>query len=109
MVFLLMLLRVPKKQASSFPTAMTNAVYQDCVAWDNGKEKAYQDESGRMWDIFTMAKYAIRQGANTNRIAFTVLRVPRGQKRAKEVALTMVIGPGDTPAPVITIMFPNED
>lgn len=93
-----------------FPVALTSAVYSDCVAWDNAKEKAYQDESGRLWDIFTMALYTIRKGGrNTDTILFSVLRIPRGGKRPKNVALKMVIGPGDTPEPVITVMFPEED
>jgi hypothetical protein len=92
-----------------FPVALTSAVYNDCVAWDNAKEKAYQDESGRLWDIFTMALYTIRNGANTDAISFSVLRIPRGCKRPQKVDLRMVIGPGDTPEPVITVMFPHED
>jgi len=98
-----------RKAGFKFPVALTSAVHADCVAWDNSKEKAYQDESGRLWDIFTMALCAIRKGSNTDRIAFSVLRVPRGGSRPSKVDLIMVIGPGDTPAPVITVMFPNED
>lgn len=100
---------IAQEAGFKFPTAITSAAYEDCVSWDNSKEKAYQDESGRLWDIFSMALYAIRKGGNTDTIRFSVLRIPKGQKRPKMAELKMVIGPGDTPAPVITIMLPDED
>ena len=98
-----------KEAGFKFPVALTRAAYQDCVAWDNAKERTYQDESGRLWDIFSMALYAVRKNKAAGRVTFDVLRVKSGSTRPTKVTLTMVIGAGDTPEPVITVMFPGED
>jgi hypothetical protein len=93
------------------PVALTAAVWGDCVAWDNHHQPVHQDESGRLWDLLTMARHALcshvkRRG---DRTTFTLLRIPRGEKRPLPVRLAMQIGPGDQGEPVVTIMQPEED
>jgi hypothetical protein len=93
--------------------AMTNTVWLDCVRWTeaDNKRQTYQDESGRLTDVLSMARFAIRKNSNVSRLPFQVYRVPakgRGTK-PKLVELHMHIGPGDNAEPVITIMMPNED
>jgi hypothetical protein len=97
-----------KQAGFKFPVAITQAAHEDCVAWDSS-EKTPQDETGRLWDIFTMALYTIRKGVAGDTFLFRVLRVPMGGRRATYADLKMVIGPGDTPAPVMTIMLADED
>ena len=43
--------------------ALTQAAWEDCVAWDNEQEGAHQDETGRLWDVLYMTVMAIK-GAN---------------------------------------------
>jgi len=45
-----------------WPVALTSAVWADCAAWseDDNRQQAYQDESGRLWDVLFMASHAIR-------------------------------------------------
>ena len=90
------------------PVALTTAVYEDCVRWDEAADAA-QDESGRLWDVLWMAMNAARRGSGGDRVTFTMLRVKPGTDRAGQVTLKMIIGPGDTADPVITIMEPGED
>ena len=90
------------------PVAVTAAVWGDCVAWDK-YQPVYQDEQGRLWDVLTMALFAARGRRDSNRVLFTVLRIPRGGQRPEPVRLAVEIGPGDVGEPVITIMQPEED
>ena len=103
-------------QESGFkhPVALTRAVWEDCVAWneDDNKRQTYQDESGRLWDVVIMLFFAIKSSQNNNsEKLYKLRRVPRGGKGhlAREVALKSHIGPGDNAEPVITIMLPHED
>jgi len=105
-----------------WPVAMTRAVYADLVTWTDEDEtrKGFtgQDEKGRLWDVLWMARNAAQgnRGASPRRIhdgltEFQMVRVPREGRgvRPRKATLHLGIGPGDTPAPVMTIMFPGED
>lgn len=93
-----------------FPVAFTSAAYAETVArggkWVN-KELILprgQDAIGRLWDVFSMLLFAIRRAkTSTSVIHFTV------KVSGRLVHLKSICGPGDTPAPVLTIMLPNED
>jgi hypothetical protein len=86
------------------------------VAWDKQTEAGKpaptgQDEVGRLWDVLTMAHWAIsrRRGAPDQRLAFQVLRVPptgRGL-RPRPTTLHIVAGPGDDAELVLTIPAPE--
>jgi hypothetical protein len=95
------------------PVAMTAAAWSDCVAWNDADSmrQTAQDEAGRLWDVLWMAFLAARRAKDSQRVAFTVNRVPRGGRSPypRPTTLHMCIGPGDDAAPVITILLPNED
>jgi hypothetical protein len=90
----------------SFATAMTAAVWAECVTVP--EEAECQDEMGRLWDVLTMLRYAIVHSKATQQIAFSVA-VQNDARRARQVQLKALCGPGDQAEPVITIMMPNED
>lgn len=94
------------------PVALTIGAWEDCVAWGeaDSHRQTYQDESGRLWDVLWMSAQAARKGEG-ERLAFQLYRVPRGGRsiRPRLTTLHMVIGPGDTGEPVITILLPGED
>ena len=97
-----------------WPVALTSAVWVDCVAWseDDNRQQAYQDESGRLWDVLFMASHAIRTCSGFgDRLLFRLYRVRRdGQSiEAELTSLKLIVGPGDSGAPVITILLPDED
>jgi hypothetical protein len=120
-----------------YPVAMSRAAYEATIAaggkWvsqSTGKQyleqldasevlelPGGQDVQGRLHDVFTMALAAIRRSANmpirrgisTDGIWFSVLVDTYGNGRKTKVDLYSVCGPGDTAAPVITIMLRGED
>ena len=103
-----------QKVGFKIPVALTCAVWQDCVAWndDDNKRQTYQDESARLWDVLYMLFVAIKASrSNGAEKLYKLRRVPRGGRghMAREVTLKSHIGPGDDGEPVITIMLPNED
>ena len=98
----------------TLPVAMTATVWADCVAWteDDNKRQTYQDESGRLWDLCYMASQGIRTSKDSgDRLMFQLYRVPRDGRstKAELTTLKIIVGPGDTPDPVITLLLPNED
>ena len=110
-------LPILKEAGIKFPVAMTSAAFARTVQDPDIDEPLPpgQDVSGRLWDVLTVFKhYALRGG---ELIFFPVsvqnwVRV-NGERttstKLETVNLKAVCGPGDTPAPVITIMLPDED
>ena len=97
-----------------WPVALTHTAWCDCVAWTerDNRFQVHQDESGRLWDVLFMAFYAIRTAtAPGDRLLFSLYRVPKDghSTEAGEVSLKLMVGPGDTGEPVVTIMLLNED
>jgi hypothetical protein len=95
------------------PIAVTQRVWEECIHWPE-TETGMQDEAGRMWDVLFMARLAAGKARDTDRVTYQLHVVPRGEDARDEgppplVTLVLHIGPGDTPEPVITIMFPGED
>lgn len=92
------------------PVALTSAVYEDCVRWDEADPRP-QNEAGRLWDVLWMAINEARRQPGASRVLFEVLRIDRAGygNTPGRVRLAMEIGAGDTAGPVITIMQPDED
>ena len=98
----------------NWPVALTAAAWSDCVVWndaDNDRQ-AYQDQSGRLWDVLFMASYAIRTAKNSDQqLLFDLQRIARDgcSTKSQRLTLKLILGPGDDGEPVITIMLPEED
>ena len=103
--------KLAKEAGFRWPVALTIDAWNECVLWTG---EATQDETGRLWDVLWMAANAIdrakRLSVLGDRLAFEVHRVPNGPRwtPAKPVGLMLVVGPGDTAAPGVTIMLPHE-
>ena len=108
----------------SVPVALTAAVWGRYVEFD--KKAEGQDVNGRLWDVLTMFRLAAKGTAGAELLFRLHVAMPdrgdwqpnetapeRGSDLTREthrlVMLKAVIGPGDTPEPVITIMLPDED
>ena len=99
------------------PTVLTQAVWNECVEWsdaDNERQKTYQDQKGRLWDVLWMASNAMRATARRDPgasvLLFKLLCVPRsGTAEAVEKELKVMIHGGDSAEVVATILLPNED
>ena len=107
--------KVAREAGFIIPVALSQAVMIDCVLWPESvatrKPGTAQDEDGRLWDVLYMARLAVARAGDSQRVKYTIHRVPtEGTGVAPvEVTLAMHVGPGDRGEPVITIMQPNED
>jgi hypothetical protein len=91
------------KRHWKYPFACTSAVW---AIIEEAREMPGQDLPGICHDIAVMAKIAIHNPhgvRDADQIRFEVLIT------GKKHALKLHIGPGDTAAPVLTLMLPYED
>lgn len=93
------------------PTAVTAAAWADAVAWpfDDGS----QDDIGRLWDVLSMARLAIRaalrRGQHSGPIEFTVYRrTTPDSGTPTPTRLQILLHGGDHAEPVFTISLPDE-
>lgn len=104
-----------KEAGFSVPVALTRAAWEDYVAWtkEDSDRQTYQDESGRLWDVLSMARLRISLAGNnaTSSLLYRFLSVPRGGKarQPRKVIAKIVSHGGDNGEHVITIMLPHED
>ena len=97
-----------------WPVALTTAAWSNYVDWseDDSRQQVYQDQSGRLWDVLYMASHAIRTSKESgDRLLFQLYRVPRDGHSTEAVLVTLklIVGPGDSGEPVISILLPDED
>ena len=97
----------------TFPVTVTRAVWEDCCEWteaDDAKKGNYgQSVRGRLWDVVSMLRFAIRCGGSRDTLHYRLSRIPRPGCGAKRlVVLKSICGPGDSAEPVITVMQPGE-
>ena len=89
------------------PVALTAAAWERSVAVPPGVE--CQDEAGRLWDVLNLLRLAVRR-TEGDRLTFGVqVRNDNRECNPPQMRLKAVCGPGGEPAPVITIMLPDED
>jgi hypothetical protein len=91
------------------PLALTRAAWERCVTVPPGV--LCQDEAGRLWDVLTMFRLAIRpsKGAACE-VRFAVhVRSDNRERTPPLVRLKAVCGPGDQGEAVVTVMLPDED
>jgi len=89
------------------PVALTVGAWSACIGEPGEPLPAGQDIKGRLWDVLTLAVWAIRRNRATDRATFEV-SVFDGE-RHHAVALWIHCGPGDDAEPVLTIMREGED
>ena len=91
-----------------YPIAITYAAFLKYVALTPAAERAGNDIKGRLWDILTMLRFAIRGSSNTDQITFE-FRCVTTRIRPSRCFLKAVVGGGDNGEPVITLMEVTED
>ena len=99
---------------NEWSVSLTAGAWADCVAWSDtdSQTQVYQDQSGRLYDVIFMAFQAICLSREVgDRLLFRLYRVPRdGRSTEAEITtLKLIVGPGDSGEPVITIMLIDED
>jgi hypothetical protein len=96
-----------KEAGFKFPVALTAAVWARCVEVPPGV--VCQDEAGRLWDVLTMLRLAIR-GSDGDEVRFAVhVRDDNRERTPPLVRLKALCGPGDQGEPVIAVLMPDED
>jgi hypothetical protein len=92
-----------------FPVFLTRAVYDAYVTVP--PDVAGQDEAGRLWDVLTLLRHAIRQSQpGQTRLPFA-LYVRNDNRRPRLIKLVATCGAldFDDPRPALTIAMPDED
>lgn len=95
--------QIASEAGFKFPVALTASVWSDISEGLSLPSAAGQSVNGRVWDVVWMAMLAVKRASRTDTLTFEVII---GRKTQSYV---MKIGPGDTPASVITIMRPEDD
>ena len=96
-----------KEAGFKYPVALTAAAWARCVAVPQGV--LGQDEAGRLWDVLTMLRYALRrQGGAEVRFGVHV-RNDNRERTPPLVRLKALCGLGDRGEPVLTVLMPDED
>jgi hypothetical protein len=99
---------VAREAGITFPVALTRAVFEKCVTIPKGVR--LQDENGRLWDVCYMLSDAIRRSRSTELLMYKLhVRNDNRDRTPPLITLKAVCRPGDTAAPVITVMMPDED
>ena len=97
-----------KEAGFVIPVAMTATAWSECVRVPAGV--AGQSESGRLWDVLNLLRFAIRQSNGEAELLFQLhVRNDDTEGEPPLVTLKAVCGPGDDPSPCLTIMLPDED
>lgn len=101
--------KLAREAGFRYPVALTAGVWAECVAVPEGVTG--QDETGRLWDILTMLRFAIaRQKGDAQRIDFALhVRNDNREGDPPLVSLYALCGPGGNGEPVITVLLPGED
>ena len=98
-----------KEAGIKFPMFLTRAVFDAYVAVP--PDVTGQDESGRLWDVVWMARFAIlraRPGVDRIPVALYVRNDNRAARLVKLIATCGALDIDD-PQPDITILMPDED
>ena len=101
--------KTAREAGISIPVFLTRAVWDAYVAV--APDVTGQDESGRLWDIVWMLRFAImRSHGHTDRVP-VALYVRNDNRAANLIKLIAQCGPLDmgVPQPAITVMMPDED
>ena len=100
-----------KEAGIKFPVAVTTELYHRYIKPTKAERQHGQDLEGRLWDVLFMFTHSARTTSANLRLytVFFTKEQPDGTLEQEAQELKAVIGPGDTPEPVITIMLPWED
>jgi hypothetical protein len=100
-----------------YPVTLTTTAFKKCVEWTEADTKVsqhWQDQSGRLFDVLSMARLAIlsgiKAGLNEGPFPFKVSLVARDQEnRQVNVDLKTTLEAGSQGQPYIVISLLEED
>ena len=97
-----------KATGFKLPTVVTDNLYHHYIEPPAGLAGEGQSVTGRLHDLLTLALFAAKRAGNSDRVYFKVSFL-MSPGRLETVEVIAHIGPGDTAAPVLTIMLPEDD
>jgi len=93
----------------TLPVAVTDNLWHSYVVPPLDLAKKGQSISGRLWDILSILRFAIKTSPSTDRLSFSVLFAMTPDSEPVPVELLAVCGPGDNGEAVVTVMLPGDD
>lgn len=97
-----------RQSGFNYPIAMTATAFSKFVELTPKAEQAGNDIKGRLSDVLTMFRHAMRQNFDDRQILFDFICVV-DQIRPTRHTLKGVVGLDDDGKPCITLMLPDED
>lgn len=99
-----------KEAGIRFPVAVTSNLYHKHLVPSEKAKSMGQSFDGRLWDVFTMLKFAIKRGGNGSNVRFKVI-FQDGARDRKTIEILSVCGPSSIsdPSPAISIYLPEDD
>jgi hypothetical protein len=91
-----------------YPVAVTDRAGSEVVI-PPGEVATWQDDLGRLNDLLTCLKYAIKKSGKAQETQFKMDVMTNDREPVKTITLKGTCTPGDNLEPVITVMFPDED
>ena len=93
----------------TWPVAVSQRLYSDYLTPSPDLIRAGASFTGRLWDVLTVLRYAIKNSKADCFLRFTVLVLMSPDTAPVPIELVSVAGPDDDGSPCITIMLPDED
>lgn len=104
--------KVAKEAGIKFPTAVTSNLYHTYLKPNEEMEKQGQSLEGRLWDVLTVFRFAIRASKNTNHLEFKVdflmPHSPNPKAETVKIWATCEARSPQNPEPIITLMLPED-
>jgi hypothetical protein len=72
-------------------------------------KKMGQSVTGRLWDLFSMLRFAVLSRPDTDLIFYKCLFLQEGKDEPTLYVIKAVLDGGDDGKPIITLMLPYED
>lgn len=92
-----------------YPVALTCGAWERCVSVPEDV-KGSQDETGRLWDVLSLLRFAVKTGDGGPHLRYSVgVRNSHKGGGHELVSLHAVCGPDDDGSPCITVMLEGED
>lgn len=90
----------------TIPVALSREVWTRFVEVPQGV--VGQDEAGRLWDILSMLRFAVRANGARGEIRFRLF-VRKDNRKPRLTTLRAICGPSDDGSPCVTICEPDQD
>lgn len=96
-----------KEAGIKFPVAFTAGLWHDVAENIPERLQGIADWKGRAWDVFSVFRWHAK--STPGDALFFTISMPLADTKGVDYHIKSVIGPGDDPRPVITMMRPEED